>query len=151
MSCHAICHPQTISNDWANIPVFFAKCHIYEYWKRAVISLVMHICITNHPISFVAAGDDQVKTTSGPFYLHGLTLISAWISNYIHYKLWDEITYPLLNFNGTSLGMNKWFHPTFYWACDYLSMLGLKLNHISKRGPKPNELVYCLFFRSVYN
>ena len=27
----------------------------------------------------------------GPFYLHGLTLIPAWISNYIHYKVWDEI------------------------------------------------------------
>ena len=52
-------------------------------------------------------------------------LIPAWISNYIHYKEWDEITYPFLNFNGCTL----------YWACDYLSMLGLKLNHVSKRGP----------------
>ena len=25
-------------------------------------------------------------------YSHGLTLISAWINNYTHYKLWDEIT-----------------------------------------------------------
>ena len=24
---------------------------------------------------------------------------------------------------------------TFYWACDYLSMLGFKLNHVSKWGP----------------
>ena len=35
--------------------------------------------------------------------------------------------------------MGKWnfmrFHPTLYWACDYLSMLGLKVNHVSKRGP----------------
>ena len=23
----------------------------------------------------------------------------AKLSNYIHYKVWDEITYPLLNFN----------------------------------------------------
>ena len=37
---------------------------------------------------------------SGPFYYHGLTLISAWISNYTHYGVWDEITYPFLNFNG---------------------------------------------------
>ena len=28
-----------------------------------------------------------------PFYLHGLTLIPAWISNYIHYKVWYENTY----------------------------------------------------------
>ena len=28
---------------------------------------------------------------------------TAWISNYIHYKLWDEITYPFLNFNGCTV------------------------------------------------
>ena len=41
--------------------------------------------------------------TSGPFYEHGLTLIPAWISNYIHYNVWDEITYPFLNFNGVTV------------------------------------------------
>ena len=41
--------------------------------------------------------------TSGPFYQHGLTLISAWISNYTHYNVWDEITYPFLNFNGATV------------------------------------------------
>ena len=25
------------------------------------------------------------------------------------------------------LGMDKWFHPTLYWTCDYLSMLGSML------------------------
>ena len=35
-----------------------------------------------------------------PFTNIGLTLIPAWISNYIHYKAWGEITYPFLNFNG---------------------------------------------------
>ena len=38
-----------------------------------------------------------------PFHLHGLTLIPAWISNYIHYKVWDEITYSFLNFNGATV------------------------------------------------
>ena len=37
--------------------------------------------------------------------------------------------------NRWSLGMDKYFHPTYHRACDYLSMLGLKLNHVSKRGP----------------
>ena len=32
-----------------------------------------------------------------------LTLIPAWISNYIHYNVWDEITYPFLNFNGATV------------------------------------------------
>ena len=39
----------------------------------------------------------------GHFYYHGLTLIPAWISNYIHYNVWDEITYPFLNFNGATV------------------------------------------------
>ena len=41
--------------------------------------------------------------TRGPFYQHGLTLIPAWISKYIHYKVCDEITYPSLNFNGATV------------------------------------------------
>ena len=32
------------------------------------------------------------------------------------------------------LGKDKQSHPTLDWACDYLSMLGIKLNHVSKRG-----------------
>ena len=28
---------------------------------------------------------------SDPFYLHGLTLIPAWIWNHIHYKVWDKL------------------------------------------------------------
>ena len=35
--------------------------------------------------------------------------------------------------------MDKWFYPTFYCACDYLSMLGLKLNHVSKRARSQPE------------
>ena len=30
-------------------------------------------------------------------------LIPAWIINYIHYYVWDEITYQLLNFNGATV------------------------------------------------
>ena len=30
--------------------------------------------------------------------------------------------------------MDKLFHPTLYNGCNYLSMLGLKVNHVSKRG-----------------
>ena len=37
-----------------------------------------------------------------PFYQHGY-LIPAWISHYIHYKVWDEITYPFPNFSGAAI------------------------------------------------
>ena len=39
----------------------------------------------------------------GPFYKHGLTLISAWMGNYIHYIMWDEIIHPSPNFNGETI------------------------------------------------
>ena len=38
---------------------------------------------------------------------------------------WNYLSIPKLQrCNRWSLGMDKWFHPTLYWACDYLSMLG---------------------------
>ena len=34
--------------------------------------------------------------------------IPAWISNYTHYNVWDEITYPFLNFNGATVEVSEW-------------------------------------------
>ena len=56
----------------------------------------------------------------------------------MHYKVLDEKNLPTPNFNGT-VEVWEWmgnFIPRFYWACDYLSMSGLKLIHIRKRGPQ---------------
>ena len=50
--------------------------------------------------------DDIVKIVDeicGHFYYHGLTLIPPWISNYTHYNVWNEITYPFLNFNSATV------------------------------------------------
>ena len=50
---------------------------------------------------------------------------------------WNYLPIPKLQWcNHWSLGMDKSFHPTLYWACDYLSMPGLKLNYVSKRSPR---------------
>ena len=62
----------------------------------------------------------------------------SWIDSYFHHKLWDEITYPFPNFNGCTVEVWEWisdFIPYFYNGCNYLSMLGLTLIHVSKRGP----------------
>ena len=32
----------------------------------------------------------------------------AWISNYIHYKVWDEIAYPYPNFKGATVEVWEW-------------------------------------------
>ena len=41
---------------------------------------------------------------------------------------WNYFSIPKLQrLHRWSLGMDKWFHPTHYDGCNYLSMLGLKL------------------------
>ena len=42
----------------------------------------------------------QIMFSSGPFYKHDITLIPAWISNDIHYKVWGDIIYPSPHFIG---------------------------------------------------
>ena len=50
---------------------------------------------------------------------------------------WNYLSIPKLQlWNRWSLGMDKWFNLTLYSVCDYLSMLGLKLNHVYKRGSR---------------
>ena len=43
-----------------------------------------------------------------PILLTWFTLIRPWISNYIHYKEWFEITFPFLNFNGATVEDKEW-------------------------------------------
>ena len=67
---------------------------------------------------------------------------------------WNYLSIPKLQrCNRWSLRMDKQFHPTFYQACNYLSMLGLKLNHVSKRGHWSAPIPYLnrrYFFIDVY-
>ena len=46
--------------------------------------------------------------TRVPFYQHGLTLITIWISNHMPSKRWDEFTYPFPNFNGCTVEVWEW-------------------------------------------
>ena len=46
---------------------------------------------------------EEFIAISIPFYKYGLALTPAWISNHIHYKVWDKITYPFINFNGVTV------------------------------------------------
>ena len=72
----------------------------------------------------------------GPFNLPGLTSIPAWIGNYTHHKVWDEITYPFPNFNNAPLKFgNGYVISSHTLLGDYLFMLGSKLIHASKSRP----------------
>ena len=45
-----------------------------------------------------------------------------------------------------SLGMDKQFHPILHHGWNYLSMLGLNLNHVSKRGHRSQLLLWMMLF-----
>ena len=55
---------------------------------------------TEYMDSFITT---MTLSACGPFYWHGLTLIPAWITNYMPGEVWGEITYPFLNFNGCTV------------------------------------------------
>ena len=45
-----------------------------------------------------------------PFYEHGLTLIPAWIDDYMRRNVWDEITYQFPNFNAVTVEVWEWMN-----------------------------------------
>ena len=56
--------------------------------------------------------------------------------------MWDEITYPFPNFKGGTVEVWEWIsnfipHFTMHVITYQYSILGLKLNNVSKMGPKP--------------
>ena len=48
-------------------------------------------------------------------------------------KMWNKITYPFPNFHGATVEV--WEFDPHIIRYNYLSMLELKLNHVSKRDP----------------
>ena len=86
-------------------------------------------------------------TSSCALYWHGLTVILK--INHMRRKVWDEITHPFPNFNSVEVweGMSN-FIPTLYDGCNYLSMLVLQLNRVSKRGLY-NQLIPMINIRCV--
>ena len=59
------------------LPSAFIVWHVICVWS----------CITYQPKYTLAL-------PWGPSYIHALILIQAWISNYTHYIMWDEISDP---------------------------------------------------------
>ena len=99
--------------------IFLALTHRYEKWY-----LTLDIDFIHTFFRILALHQFYLSRTSsllrlltymsnycisrGPFYKHGFTSIPTWISNYIHYKMWNEITYPLPNFNGCTIEVWEW-------------------------------------------
>ena len=67
--------------------------------------LSMEICDCFNLVDSSVITDDL-----GSPFLTWLTLILEWISNHIHYKVWNEITYmyPFPNFHGATVEVWEW-------------------------------------------
>ena len=70
-------------------------------------------------------------------WINGLNLISAWTSNYILYKVWDEVIYPFPNYSKLLIhSQTSTVQPLTFGKVWVISMLGLKLIHVdNKKGP----------------
>ena len=90
-----------------HLKMLSAKCQPFLFWPQYVKLCYGHLWLMRgHDlilICFIAFKAYPDFLHLGPFYWHWLTLISAWTSNYIHCKEWDEITCPFSNFNGAAI------------------------------------------------
>ena len=75
-----------------------------------ILAEIKHAMITNVTLKYFSS----IKNTlplfriRAPFYGQELTLIPAWIRDYIHFTVWDAITYPFLNLNGAAVDVWEW-------------------------------------------
>ena len=73
-------------------------------WKFLVKNLLVFATLTP---------ETHIQDTSlhlGPLLPAWFNFIPACISNYTHYELWDEITYPFPNINGATIEVWEWIN-----------------------------------------
>ena len=67
----------------------------------------------------------------------------AWISNFIHYRVWDEVTYPFPNFNGATIEVWEWisnFTPHF---------TGYVITYIANHAWTKFEQIHVLYLYAI--
>ena len=81
--------------------------YLYQFWCVVLDPYEQcHWYYNPDPNTFV--DKNAFENAWGPFYWHGLTVIPAWISNHMPCKVWDEIIYTFLNFNGCTVEVWEW-------------------------------------------
>ena len=76
------------------------------------------------------------KTFCGLIHKHGLALIQVYMSNRIHYKVWDEITYPLPNLKCTTVNVWEWWSDSSHtlWGVWLILNAGITVNPWQWKG-----------------
>ena len=62
------------------------------------------VCIREFPVIHRVTNVRNLKQE----LLTCFKFITTWMSNHIHYKVWNEITYPFINFNGVTVEVYEW-------------------------------------------
>ena len=111
----------------ANVNIAFFNRHVY---------LMVHCtaCTRKHPSS-----SRLLENPMGPFYQQELIIFLAWIRNHMPGKVWNEVTYPFANFNGTTVEVWEWIsNILLHFIMDVITYpcWDQKLKNIRKRGPR---------------
>ena len=120
---------------------------IYTQWKKSTIVIAFYqglysrtliplllVLITYIPWLHLVP---TFQCWYGTSHYNWITSIPVWISNHMPSKVKDEITDPFPNFNGCTVKVWQWISnfPTPCNGCNYFSMLGLNLTHVSNGAP----------------
>ena len=128
---------------------------VQERCNSNVLAMELQLSCTNPSIyGWISVGPLSLFTYLGPLLLTWINFKPSmdkyshdmWILIHAGFKVWcvmcgmkllvgqNYLSIPKLQwYSRWRLGMDKEFHPTMYWLCDYLSMAGLKLVHVNMR------------------
>ena len=134
-SSRSCCHANILELQqlWSNIGSIYINIsttngsynkqwYTYMRWVRDVLLVLLYV--RQDASSFLGPMLlTMVNSNSNPFYSHVWTLIPVCICYFIHYKMWDEITYAGIkicpcNWKGTLVGYNGYnrhFYASQYW------------------------------------
>ena len=87
-------------------------CMVYESWSGCMVVAVSKSPTQDTPNATIQLAVRRLAIKSREILKsHDIGLpisIPAWISNYAHYNVWDEFTYPFPNFNGCTVEVREW-------------------------------------------
>ena len=105
-------HLKVSSAKWRRFSLGLIVLRIKNHWNfnksiriflQNIVYKMTAVLVWRMAYAWSKLCDWTVNKQCNPFYWYGLTLIPAWISHYIRYKVWHGISYPFLNFNGATV------------------------------------------------
>ena len=97
--CHSLCYE--ILPTFRHCMWMKTSCY-YNYYKA--VQIILTLILLNKWFGNYRAACHNVISGCSEF----CNLNPAWISDYVHYKMWDEITYPFPNINGATVAVWEW-------------------------------------------